>query len=147
MAQGGGERAAERYRKPCRTLSAENTGKRLSQFPSTSKLHLSIRLAGVQARMSLYQRAGRAKNNKVKSEFQTFFFLIWVCNLNSLGLRGWGKAVLCGLLHHKFLNLLLKPWLKSDKNRLCFIIMSCSQSMAPITKQYFITFATFNSSH
>lgn len=61
---------------PCRTLSAENTGKRLPQFPSASKPHLSIQRAGVQARMSLYQRAGRAKNNKVKSKFQTFFIII-----------------------------------------------------------------------
>lgn len=93
MAQGGGERAAERYRKPCRTLSAENTGKRLSQFPSSSKLHLSIRLAGVQARMSLYQRAGRVKNNKVISKFQTFFFFLNL-SLQSkvLGFKGVGES-------------------------------------------------------
>lgn len=69
MAQGGGEGAAKHHRKS----SAENTGKRLPQFPSASKPHPSIRLAGVQVRMSLYQRAGRAKNNKVKSKFQTLF--------------------------------------------------------------------------
>lgn len=94
MAQGGGEGAAERYRKPCRTLSAEKTGKRLSQFPSASKLHLSIRLAGVQARMSLYQRAGRAKNNKVKSKFQTSFFFFLNLSLQSkvLGFKGVGES-------------------------------------------------------
>lgn len=84
--------------------------------------------------------------NKVKTKFQTR--ISSDCNLNSFSLRmGGGESFLHGLTDSKFLNVLLKPWLKSDKNRLRFIIMSRSQSMAPITKQYFITFATFNSCH